>query len=78
MSEIDEDFDCVMKSARVNVFNNESGNSYTVLLHDDEVHCDCKSYQFCIEPKTCKHIKYILNKLDNVSLSIEDENEELV
>ena len=78
MTELDEDFDCVMKSARVNVFNSESGNSYTVLLHDDEVHCDCKSYQFCIEPKICKHIKYILKKLDDVELSIEDELEELV
>ena len=56
------DFEIAIKSARVNIYNPESGNSYTVLLNDNDIQCDCKSFEFCIEPKGCKHIAYILEK----------------
>jgi len=68
------DFTVILKSGRFNIYNPDSGNSYTVLLHDDEVQCDCKSYEFCIEPKSCKHIRFILDEIVNLT---PDELEEL-
>ena len=59
-------FSVVLKSGRFNIYNPDSGNSYTVLIHDDEVQCDCKSFEFCIEPKSCKHIRFIEEKIEGL------------
>ena len=63
---MENDFNVVLKSGRFNIFNNDSGNSYTVLVHDDEVQCDCKSFEFCVEPKSCKHIRFIEEQIDEL------------
>jgi len=55
--------DMKLQSARVNVYNNENGNSYTVVKHDDLWICDCESFKFCIEPKSCKHIERVTGML---------------
>lgn len=69
----ENDFDVKIKSARLNVYNNDSGNSYTVIKHDDIWICDCKSYQFCVEPKTCKHIEDVQDRLDGMIPEYEEE-----
>lgn len=68
---MDNNFSVTLKSGRFNIYNKDNGNSYTVLIHDDEVQCDCKSYEFCIEPKSCKHIRFIEDKLDELIPNVE-------
>lgn len=69
------DFSIKIKSARVNVYNNDNGNSYTVIKHDDIWVCDCKAYQFCIEPKTCKHIAEVEESIQDYIPSGDDDED---
>jgi len=75
MKGIDE-FHVKIKSARFNIYNSGSGNSYTVIKHNDLWNCDCKSFQFCIEPATCKHIDEIKNDLEELVPDYDSEEEE--
>jgi len=67
------DFDLKIQSARINIYNNESGNSYSVTKYGATWDCTCKAYQFCIEPKTCKHIEEVKNVLDNIVPDYDDD-----
>ena len=72
----ENNFSIKLKSARFNVYNQDSGNSYTVTKHDDWWVCDCKSYLFCIEPKTCKHIEQCKEDMEYLIAQYDEEEED--
>jgi|APSaa5957512535_1039671.scaffolds.fasta_scaffold67327_2 hypothetical protein len=66
------DFSIKIQSARINVYNKDNGNSYTVTKYEDIWVCDCKSYQFCVEPQSCKHIEEVITSIDTYIMTDEE------
>lgn len=71
----ENNFDIKLSSAKFNVYNNDSGNSYTVNKYKDLWSCDCKAFHFCIEPKSCKHIEECKDSVCDI-IVVEEEDDE--
>jgi hypothetical protein len=69
-------FNTKVQSATFNIYNKDSGNSYTVIKWQDYWHCDCKSYLFCVEPKSCKHIDEVRDVMFDLIPYVEEDDDE--